>query len=226
MNLLIVIVDDDEDIRDIVGFHLKESGFDVLEYSTASDLMDSLRHHMPDLMILDLKLPDADGMEICKKLKNTQNLRDIPIIMLTGRGDETDRVLGLELGADDYITKPFSARELVARVKTVLRRKKPDQDTSIIEVARRLKIDCKKYLVTLDGKEIDFTPTEFKILKMLATRKGWVFTRQQILDILWGPDKVVVDRSIDVHIKNIKKKLGTARNIIHNIRGVGYKLDA
>lgn len=225
MGKLIIVVDDDEDILDIVSFHLKESGFDVLEYTTASDLRRSLKQHIPDLMILDLKLPDADGIEICKNLKNTPNLRNIPIIILTGRGDEPDRILGLELGADDYITKPFSARELVARVKTVLRRKDPDQDTAIIEVVGRLRIDRQKYRVTLDGNEVNLTSTEFRILEMLASKKGWVFTRQQILDALWGPDKVVVDRSIDVHVKNLKKKLGTARGIIQNIRGVGYKLD-
>jgi DNA-binding response OmpR family regulator len=221
----IIVVDDDEDIREIVCFHLKESGFEVSEYDTAADAMNFMKHHTTALLILDLKLPDADGIEICKEIKRTPELRNIPIIMLTGRGDETDRILGLELGADDYVTKPFSARELVARVKTVLRRKEPEEDRDIIECCGRLKIDRLKYQVMIDGKETSLTTTEFKILEMLAMRKGWVFTRQQILDAIWGPDKVVVDRSVDVHIKNLKKKMGTARKLIHNIRGVGYKID-
>jgi DNA-binding response OmpR family regulator len=225
MPVLVLVVDDEEDIREIVGFHLKESGFEVRECATAADMRRFLEHHTPDLLILDLKLPDADGMEICKEMKRTSSLRHLPIIMLTGRGEETDRVLGLELGADDYVTKPFSARELVARVKSVLRRKDPGELADNIEIGGCVKIDSRKYCVTVEGEHIDLTPTEFKILEILATRKGWVFTRQQILDALWGPDKAVVDRSIDVHIKNLKKKLGIARKFVHNVRGVGYKVD-
>ena len=169
-------------------------------------------------------LPDADGIEICKYLKSNQEFSSIPVIMLTARADETDKVLGLELGADDYVTKPFSPRELVARVKAVLRRKTQDSGKKI-KIGDILLIDLNKFQAFVENKKIDLTPTEFRILKILASKKGWVFTRDQILDHLWGHDKVVLDRTIDVHIKNLREKLGEAAKFIKNVRGVGYKIE-
>jgi two-component system phosphate regulon response regulator PhoB/two-component system alkaline phosphatase synthesis response regulator PhoP len=145
--------------------------------------------------------------------------------MLTGKGAETDKVLGLELGADDYVTKPFSPRELVARIKAVLRRNEQKDVKKKITIGDILEIDVQKYQVKVKGMIVSLTPTEFRILEMLAEKKGWVFTRQQILNYLWGTDKAVVDRSIDVHIKNLKKKIGDAREFIKNVRSVGYKLE-
>lgn len=225
MNKLIAIIDDEPDIVEVVSIHLKKAGFKVNEFLEAESFFKFLDAQTPDLIILDLMLPDADGLEICKYLKKKDNLASIPIIMLTAKGEETDKVLGLELGADDYVTKPFSLKELVARVKAVLRRKEQKEETKRIEIGDILVIDLPKYEVTVEGKKVGLTTTEFMILKILSERKGWVFTRDQILDHLWGNEKIVLDRTIDVHIKNLREKLGIAGKFIKNIRGVGYKLE-
>jgi DNA-binding response OmpR family regulator len=225
MDRLISVIDDDPDVLEIVALHLRTRGFNVDEFTDADSFLESLNTRIPDLIILDLKLPDADGFEICKSLKKSRKYSHIPIIMLTGKSEEENRVFGLELGADDYITKPFSVRELIARVNVVLRRIDTKSETNIIEIGNILKIDPKKYRVTVEGKEISLTATEYRILSMLSEKKGWVFTRKQILDKLWGADKAVTDRTVDVHIKNLKKKLGKARKFLKHVTGIGYKLD-
>jgi two-component system phosphate regulon response regulator PhoB/two-component system alkaline phosphatase synthesis response regulator PhoP len=169
-------------------------------------------------------LPDSDGMDICRYMKKKEQFSSVPIIMLTAKSDETDKVLGLEMGADDYVTKPFSPRELVARVKAVLRRRERVEDERI-EIGKILEILPKKFLVRVEGKRVDLTTTEFKILKAMATRIGWVFSREQLLDELWGHDKIVIDRTIDVHIKHLRAKLGKAARFIKNVRGMGYKIE-
>ena len=224
MNELIAVIDDEPDILELVSLHLTKSNFKVKGFLNAESFFKFLSSRMPDLIILDLMLPDADGIEICKYLKSNQEFSSIPVIMLTARADETDKVLGLELGADDYVTKPFSPRELVARVKAVLRRKTQDSGKKI-KIGDILLIDLNKFEVFVENKKIDLTPTEFRILKILASKKGWVFTRDQILDHLWGQEKAVLDRTIDVHIKNLREKLGKAAKFIKNIRGIGYKIE-
>ena len=224
MNKLIAVIDDEPDILELVSLHLARAGFKVKEFLNAEDFFKFLSSKIPDLIILDLMLPDSDGIEICKYLKSNQEFSSIPVIMLTARADETDKVLGLELGADDYVTKPFSPRELVARVKAVLRRKTQDSGKKI-KIGDILLIDLNKFQVFVENKKIDLTPTEFRILKILASKKGWVFTRDQILDHLWGHDKAVLDRTIDVHIRNLREKLGKAKKFIKNVRGVGYKIE-
>lgn len=170
-------------------------------------------------------LPDADGLDICKYLKKEDKFSSIPIIMLTAKGDETDRILGLELGADDYVIKPFSPRELVARVKAVLRRDQQKQKSEKIKIGNTLIIDLEKYEAFVNSKKIDLTVTEFRILQCLSARKGKVFTRDRILDYLWGDEKVVIDRTVDVHIKHLREKLGKTGKLIKNVRGVGYKIE-
>ncbi|MCD6222046.1 response regulator [bacterium] len=224
MNKLIAVIDDEPDILELVSLHLTKSGFKVKEFLNAESFFKFLSSKIPDLIILDLMLPDLDGIEVCKYLKSNQELKSIPIIMLTARVSETDKVLGLELGADDYVTKPFSPRELVARVKAVLRRKTQDSGEKI-KIGDILLIDLNKFQVFVENEKIELTPTEFRILKILATKKGWVFTRDQILDHLWGHDKAVLDRTIDVHIKNLREKLGKAKKFIKNVRGIGYKIE-
>lgn len=225
MSKLVAVVDDEPDIVELVSLHLEKTGFKVAKFFNASNFLEFLETEVPDLVILDLMLPDADGFEICKYMKKQDHLAYVPLIMLTAKGEETDRILGLELGADDYVTKPFSVKELVARVKAVLRRP-PTQELPVkIDVGGILSIDAAKHEVILEGKKIILTTTEFKILKFLAKKKGWVFTRDQILDHLWGREKAVVDRTIDVHIKHLRAKLGKAAKYIKNIRGVGYKLE-
>lgn len=225
MNRCIAIVDDEPDIVKLVAVHLEKAGFNVRGFGHAQGVLTFLDSHIPDLIILDLMLPDTDGIEVCKKIRMSTQFSEIPIIMLTARGDETDKVLGLELGADDYVTKPFSPKELVARVKAVLRRKTHREATRKIAIADMVVLDPDKYEVTVAGKKIELTPTEFRILKLLSSRQGWVFSREQILDYLWGHEKMVVYRTVDVHIKNLRDKLGKGAFLIKNIRGVGYKLE-
>ena len=226
MNQQIYVVDDEPDILELVALNLERAGYRVQCFENSGQFLKMIGSQKPDLVILDLMLPDADGFDICKYLKSDVSTRFIPIIMLTAKGDEIDRVLGLELGADDYVTKPFSIKELVARVKAVLRRPKGDvQKNRLVIGDGSLVIDTEKYEVISGKERIDLTSTEFKILKLLASKRGWVFSREQILDQIWGQEKIVVDRTVDVHIKHLREKLGDAAKFIKNIRGVGYKLE-
>jgi two-component system phosphate regulon response regulator PhoB/two-component system alkaline phosphatase synthesis response regulator PhoP len=226
MAALIVIVDDEPDILELIKIHLQKAGYTVAAFEKADPFLDYIRGTRPDLIVLDLMLPDADGLDICTYLKRDDRFSAIPVIMLTAKGEETDRILGLELGADDYVTKPFSPRELVARVKAVLRRDRRSEVSGLIKLGKRLTIDPGRHEVLRDGKKVVLTPTEFRILQLLASKKGWVFTRDQILDFLWGQDKAVLDRTIDVHIKHLREKLGEeSARLIKNVRGVGYKVE-
>ena len=225
MAKLIAIIDDEPDIRELVSLHLKRAGFEAETFEKADDFYRFLDSNTPDLIILDLMLPDADGLDVCKVLRKSDSCSQVPIIMLTAKGEETDRILGLELGADDYVTKPFSPRELVARVKAVLRREVKAEEGAIQSIAGILRIDPGKHEVKIKGDIIDLTSTEFRILQLLASKKGWVFSRDQILDYLWGQEKAVLDRTIDVHIKHLREKLGEAGYLIKNVRSVGYKLE-
>lgn len=221
----IFIVDDEPDITELVDIHLSKAGFRVKKFEIGTDLLSYIQANIPDLIILDLMLPDYDGLELCKLLKKEERYSNIPIIMLTARSDEMDRVLGLEIGADDYITKPFSTRELVARVKAVLRRDEKVNKSNLITIGDVLEIDVLKYEVLLEKNKIDLTSTEFKILRLLSEKKGWVYSRESILDYLGVHEKGVLDRTVDVHIKNLREKLGVAGKFIKNIRGVGYKIE-
>ncbi len=225
MSQLVAIVEDEPDIIELVSLHLKRGGFTTEAFEDAEKFLHFLNSRLPDLIILDLMLPDADGLEICKYLKKKDDYSSIPVIMLTAKGDETDKVLGLELGADDYVTKPFSPRELVARVKAVLRRRGQKEESKVLEIGNLLVIDAEKYEVRVEGNKAEVTSTEFRILQLLSSREGWVFTRDQILDHLWGDEKAVLDRTVDVHIKNLREKLGKAKQFIKNVRGIGYKLE-
>lgn len=225
MKKWIAIVDDEPDIVELVSLHLKRAGFEVEGFLEAGYFLKSLSLKKPDLLILDLMLPDADGLDVCKSMKKRDEYSSIPIIMLTAKGTETDKILGLELGADDYVTKPFSPQELVARVKAVLRRPVQEKDEERIEIGDMLAILPSKHEVYVEGKKVNLTLSEFKILNLLASKKGWVFTRDQILDHLWGLEKAVLDRTVDVHINHLREELGKAARLIKNVRGVGYKLE-
>lgn len=222
----IAIVDDEPDILELVSINLKKSGYKTLEFENGQDLLETIKTNKVDLIILDLMLPDSDGFEICRYLKSHSQFKNIPIIMLTARGDETEKVLGLELGADDYLTKPFSPRELVARVKAVLRRNfNTDLSSEKIFIGSNLVIDNNRYEVRLKDKPIELTSSEFKIISLLSSKIGWVYSREQILDHLGVSEKGVLDRTVDVHIKNLREKLGEYGSYIKNIRGVGYKIE-
>jgi DNA-binding response OmpR family regulator len=224
MNELIAIVEDEDDIRAVVSAALKKERFRVREYAEGRAFLASLRKDTPDLVVLDIMLPDTDGFAICRSIRGDRSLAVVPIIILTARSEEADRVLGLELGADDYVVKPFSPKELAARVKAVLRRSSPEAGRSRIDVGDGLLIDMDKLETYSDGKRLELTQAEFRILQLLATRIGWVFSREKILDHLWGDEKNVTDRSVDVHVKHLRDKLGPAGQRIVNVRGVGYKL--
>lgn len=221
---LIAALDDEADILELLRVNLQKAGFRFEGFQDAEALYRFLQRDKPDLILLDLMLPDIDGLDVCRYLRKTESLSSIPVIMLTARGDESDKILGLGLGADDYVTKPFSVKELIARIQAVLRRH--EQRDTVRQIALGpLVIDLDKHEVERGGQKIDLTATEFRILQLLASRRGRVFTRDQILDHLWGHEKAVVDRTIDVHIRNLREKLGPAASLIRNVRGVGYKVE-
>ena len=222
----VAIVDDEPDIVELVTINLKKNGYRVKGFYDATSFIKYVKTDKPDLLLLDLMLPDVDGYEVCKYLRKDEKLQGLPIIMLTARAEESDKVIGLELGADDYITKPFSSRELIARVRAVLRRDTvAPQAQNLLKIGSRIEIDLLKYDTRVDGEKVELTSTEFKILTLLAEHSGWVYSREQILDRLGSQEKGVLDRTVDVHIKNLREKLGLAGKIIRNIRGVGYKLE-
>jgi DNA-binding response OmpR family regulator len=221
---VIAALDDEADILELLKVSLQKAGYRFEGFQEADDLFRYLARERPALLILDLMLPETDGLEVCRQIRRSESLAGMPVIMLTAKGDEADKIVGLELGADDYVTKPFSVKELVARIHAVLRRPGGGETVRRIVVGP-LVIDLDKFEVLADGSKVELTATEFRILQFLAARRGRVFTRDQILDFLWGQEKAVIDRTIDVHVRNLREKLGAAGALIKNIRGVGYKLE-
>jgi len=222
---LIVVVDDDPKIRDLISDYFHAEGNTVKGFSGSEGLFEFLDKDQPDFIVLDLMMPGKDGIQICREIKGKDRYSSIPVIMLSGKGEETFKISGLDTGADDYMVKPFSQGELEARMKAVLRRKGDDQGEGRLSIGNVIEIDKKRYSVTVNGGEVELTQAEFKILELLATRIGQVFSRQRILDYLWGEEKVVIARTVDVHIRHLREKLGEAGDLIKNIRGVGYKID-
>ncbi|MBL4679491.1 MAG: response regulator [Pseudomonadales bacterium] len=220
-NNTIVIVEDEPDIQDILRYNLERESFEVSSSFDGAIGLKLIQQKQPDLVLLDLMLPGIDGLEICRALKNDVRTSSIPIIMLTAKGEESDIVLGLGIGADDYVLKPFRPKELIARVKAVLRRNSIKAIRKDIILRDFLEIDTKKHKISLDKQEIKVTATEFKLIHKLASSPGQVFSREQLLDCVHGIDVVVVDRNIDVHIRSIRKKIG--EDYIETIRGVGYR---
>lgn len=220
----ILLVDDEEDILNLVKYNLERDGYKVETVTTGEAAVRAARENVPDLILLDLMLPGMDGFDVCRILKNDKNIMKTPIVMLTAKGEDSDIVAGLELGADDYITKPFSPRVLIARVKAVLRRdSKVKEGKSPLIKVDEMEIDTVRHRVAVSGESIDLTATEFDILVYLARRPGWVFTRSQIINGVKGDDYPVTDRSVDVQILNLRKKLGDAGVNIETVRGVGYR---
>ncbi len=222
---IILIVEDEEDILALLHFNLIKAGYKVNCAVDGEEALASVASDKPDLMLLDLMLPGIDGLEICRRLRADEATSEIPIIMLTACGEEADVVTGLELGADDYVTKPFSIKVLLARVQTVMRRKSepPTTDESDELVRGDLRIHPGRNLVQVDGETVDLTFTEFRVLEALANRPGWVFTRYQIVNAVRGEDYAVTDRAVDVQIAGLRKKLGSCGHYIETVRGVGYR---
>ena len=216
----ILVVEDEPNIADLVDLYLSRDGYRVLKKATGEDGLAAVRDQRPRLVILDVGLPDIDGLEVCRRIRATSAL---PVIFLTARADEIDRVLGLELGADDYLTKPFAPAELVARVKAVLRRTDGAQTAEIVQAGSAV-VDVGRREVRVDDTPVDFTTKEFELLRFLAERPGLAMSRQQILDHVWGHDWYGDERTVDVHIAQVRKKLGGACTIA-TVRGVGYRLE-
>ena len=224
MNELITIVEDDEDIRALLTASLQREHFRTLEFEGGKGLMESLREQRPSLLLLDVMLPDANGFSLCRAIRADCALATMPVIILTARAAEADRVVGLELGADDYVVKPFSPKEVSARVRAVLRRAAPEVARGCTDVGDGLRIDADAFEVSVGGRPANLTHAEFLILQLLSSHVNWVFSREKILQHLWGDEKSVTDRSVDVHIKHLREKLGPSASRIVNVRGVGYKL--
>lgn len=221
----ILIVDDEEDILELIKFNLKGEGYNILQAMTGEEAIKIAKQSGPDLIVLDLMLPGIDGLEVTRYLKNNDVTTNIPIVMLTAKGEESDIVTGLELGANDYISKPFSPRELTARIRAILRRRQKNAAEAPVRVRQEgdMVIDRAKHRVTIEGKLIELTLSEFELLSFLAEKKGWVFTRGQIVDAIHGENYAVTERSIDVIIVGLRKKLGAYSSYIETVRGVGYR---
>ena len=220
----ILVVDDEEDILELVRFHLTREGYQLTLAATGEEALKKAKHETFDLIVLDLMLPGLDGLEVAKALKADARTKGVPIVMLTAKGEDADVVSGLEIGADDYITKPFSPRVLTARVKAVLRRRsRPALDDTKVITIHELEIHPGRRTVLAGGKALELTFTEFQLLCVLTRRPGWVFTRSQIVDSVRGSDYPVTDRSVDVQVVGLRKKLGAYGSYIETVRGVGYR---
>jgi two-component system alkaline phosphatase synthesis response regulator PhoP len=224
----ILMVDDEKDIVDLVAYNLEKEGYETLKALDGEKALQLVRTKTPDLVVLDLMLPGIQGLEVCKRIRKDPETASIPIIMLTAKGAEIDKIVGLEVGADDYITKPFSVKELLARIKAVLRRSEARRAAGQAEVFefKGLHIDFKSYEVTVDGKRVDLSPTEFRLLKFLSRNPGRVYSREQILDRVWGDEAFVEPRTVDVHIRRLRARIEhdeSSPDFIVTVRGAGYK---
>jgi phosphate regulon transcriptional regulator PhoB len=222
----IVIIEDEPDIVQLVRYSFEKEGFQLESFGRGKDGLESLRRKPADLVLLDIMLPDLDGLEICRRLRADERLRSLPVIFLTAKGAEIDRVLGLEIGADDYVVKPFSPRELLARVKAVLRRQERlVEGAEVIDVGE-LRLDCRTQGVTVRGKAVELSTLEFKLLHFLAAHPGRIFSRDKLLDQVWGRDRFVAPRTVDVHIRRLREKIeeqpDEPRNLL-TVRGAGYR---
>lgn len=223
----ILVTDDEEHISELVKYNLEKAGFTVSVCHTGTGTLEKLEEHPVDLLVLDLMLPDIDGIEVCKRIRKSEKYSELPIIMLTAKSEEIDRILGLELGADDYMTKPFSVKELVARIKTVLRRTEhhAEEFSSVIHW-QNMVMNLERHEVSVEGHSIELTLKEFELLKYLLKNRGRVMSRNLLLDEIWGYDYFGETRTVDVHIRNIRKKISefSGEDYIETVRGVGYKI--
>ena len=222
----VLVVEDEREIADLIEFNLQRAGFDTTAVNRGKAALEALRKQQPEVVVLDLMLPDLDGLEICRRIRAAEGERRTAIVMVTAKGDEADVVAGIELGADDYISKPFSPRVLVARVKAVLRRAgepKSSTDRRVEVAGGRISIDPERHVVIADGQTIELTLTEFGMLLFLAQRPGFVRTRDQIIAAVHGRNVVLSSRTVDVHMTALRRKLGAAGDLIETVRGVGYR---
>ena len=222
----ILVIEDENDLQQLLDYNLRQAGHDVLAALRAEEGLRLARERQPDLIVLDLMLPDLSGTELCKALKRDAGTRDVPVLMLTAKGEEIDRVLGFELGAEDYVVKPFSVRELMLRIHALLARRRSATGSGGAPLAFGvLRIDEAARRVWIEGREIELTPIEFKLLITLATRRNRVQTRAALLDEVWGIDAELTTRTVDTHVKRLREKLGPARDYIRTVRGAGYRFN-
>jgi phosphate regulon transcriptional regulator PhoB len=223
-NKRVLVADDEPDVLNLVSLNLKGAGFTVLQAEDGLTALQQAKESLPALIVLDLMLPEMSGLEVCKVLKKDAQTAQIPVIMLTAKAEEIDRIVGLELGADDYITKPFSPRELVLRVKSVLRRASAAGEPSDHLTLGDIQVDRSRYEVLVKGKPIEFTATEFKLLALLMERRGRVQSRDVLLNDVWGYESIIDTRTVDTHIRRLREKLGKTADCIETIRGFGYRI--
>ncbi len=225
----ITIIEDEKDIVDLVRYNFRKEGFEVTSYLRGKEGLEALRRNPPELVLLDIMLPDLDGLELCKRLRADDRLKNLPVIFLTAKGEEIDRVLGLEIGADDYVVKPFSPRELVARVKAVLRRQeRPAEKRELIET-RGLRLDTRTQEVTVRGQLVELSALEFKLIHFLASHPRQVFSRERLLDEVWGRDRFVTPRTVDVHVRRVREKIEEQPDkprYLQTVRGSGYRFNS
>ncbi len=219
----ILIIEDESDIRELLTYNLDLEGFDVVGVANGEDALKALQTGSIQLVVLDLMLPDISGLEICRYIRRDSALSRLPVIMLTAKGEEVDRIVGFELGADDYVTKPFNIREMILRVKAVLARSKMTPVAGKALKRGALTIDPEQYEATVDGRQLSLTATEFRLLHHLAAHPGHARNRDELLDIIWGEDKFVTPRTVDTYIRRLREKLGPAGDMIQTLRGVGYR---
>ena len=219
----ILVIDDEKDLIELVRYNLEREGFDIIAAANGQSGLEIARQHKPDLIVLDLMMPGIDGLEVCRELRADSRTAQLPVIMLSAKAAEADKVVGLELGSDDYLTKPFSPRELVARIKAVLRRTVLQESQGLVLRHGELSIDINRHEVLYQGNAVSLTATEFRILHFLACKPGRVLSRDEIIDAALGRNAAVFDRTIDVHVTAIRKKLGKGGDLIETIRGFGYK---
>lgn len=219
----VLVVDDEPDVVELISFNLKGAGLEVVSAADGAEAVRLARFHLPQLILLDLMLPEIGGLEVCKLLRRDPATAEIPIIMLTAKAAEIDRVLGLELGADDYVTKPFSPRELVLRVKKLLQRREGSEKKAERFESGDLAVDIPRHLVTVSGQKVDLTATEFKLLITLMERRGRVQSREQLLQDVWQYDNIIDTRTVDTHMRRLREKLGRAARYLDTVRGVGYR---
>ncbi|MXZ76546.1 MAG: response regulator [Gemmatimonadetes bacterium] len=222
MRQTILVVDDEPDIVEIIQYNLEKSGFDVIVAADGPVALEKARDETPDLIVLDLMLPGLEGTDVCRILKQDERTRSIPILMLTAKSEEIDRIIGLELGADDYVVKPFSPREIALRIRNILRRRTAPETPGPVR-AGPLVIDVEGHHVSVSGSSVSLTATEFKLLAVLFQRRGRVQSREELLDVVWGYDYMGYGRTVDAHIKRLREKLGEAAGMVETVRGVGYR---
>ncbi|MCP3144818.1 response regulator [Pyxidicoccus xibeiensis] len=220
----VLIVDDEQDLAELIDFNLRGAGFTTRVAHAGESALSFAREQRPDLVLLDLMLPDMSGMDVCRQLRAASLTRDVLIVMLTAKGEEGDRIHGFEAGADDYVVKPFSVRELVLRLKAILRRSSPPRDGAAPLVLGALKLDVGSHRFYVEGKEVQLTALEFRLLEHLMTRLGRVQTREQLLEEVWGLSSSLETRTIDTHVMRLRDKLGSARALLETVRGVGYRI--